>query len=70
MPFLPWFKKVRETVTIPLVFMTYLNPVYVYGAEKFFARCQALNIRGIIVPDMPYEEKVKLKMWRLRRGLP
>ena len=61
MPFLPWFKKVRETVTIPLVFMTYLNPVYVYGAEKFFARCQALNIRGIIVPDMPYEEKGEIE---------
>ena len=54
-------QKVRETVTIPLVFMTYLNPVYVYGAEKFFARCQALNIRGIIVPDMPYEEKGEIE---------
>lgn len=54
-------EKVRETVTIPLVFMTYLNPVYVYGAEKFFARCQALNIRGIIVPDMPYEEKGEIE---------
>ena len=40
--------------------MTYLNPVYVYGAEKFFARCEKAGISGIIVPDMPYEEKGEL----------
>ena len=50
-------EKVRRTVTIPLVFMTYLNPVFVYGAERFFKRCKALNVRGLIVPDMPFEEK-------------
>lgn len=54
-------EKVRETVMIPLVFMTYLNPVYVYGAEKFFVRCKELNIRGIIVPDMPHEEKDEIE---------
>lgn len=53
--------QVRETVTIPLVFMTYLNPVYVYGADRFFKRCKALQIRGIIVPDLPYEEKAELE---------
>ncbi|MBS4913062.1 MAG: tryptophan synthase subunit alpha [Veillonella sp.] len=50
-------EKVRRTVTIPLVFMTYLNPVFVYGAERFFKRCKELNVRGLIVPDMPFEEK-------------
>lgn len=52
---------VGKTVTIPLVFMTYLNPVYVYGADRFFARCKELNIRGIIVPDLPYEEKGEIE---------
>lgn len=50
-------ENVRRTVTIPLVFMTYLNPVFVYGAERFFKRCKELNVRGLIVPDMPFEEK-------------
>lgn len=50
-------ENVRRTVSIPLVFMTYLNPVFVYGAERFFKRCQELNVRGLIVPDMPFEEK-------------
>lgn len=53
-------EKVREKSQIPLVFMTYLNPVFHYGYEKFFARCEQLGISGIIIPDMPYEEKGEL----------
>lgn len=53
-------ERVALKIDIPLVFMTYLNPVYVYGAEKFFARCEKAGISGIIVPDMPYEEKGEL----------
>ncbi|MBR6072615.1 MAG: tryptophan synthase subunit alpha [Acholeplasmatales bacterium] len=41
----------------PLVFMTYLNPVFSYGYDKFFKKCKELNMLGIIIPDMPYEEK-------------
>lgn len=48
---------VRPTVTIPLVFMTYMNPIYVYGVAKFFARCAEVGISGVIVPDVPFEEK-------------
>lgn len=53
-------KSVRTKVTIPLVFMTYLNPVYHYGYEAFCSRCQEAGIAGIIIPDMPYEEKGEL----------
>ena len=53
-------EKVREKSQIPLVFMTYLNPVFHYGYEKFFTRCEQLGISGIIIPDMPYEEKGEL----------
>jgi tryptophan synthase alpha chain len=49
--------RVRGKVAVPLVFMTYLNPVYHYGYEKFFARCEEVGISGIIIPDLPYEEK-------------
>lgn len=52
--------RVREKVSIPLVFMTYLNPVFHYGYERFCQRCQEIGIAGIIIPDMPYEEKGEL----------
>ena len=49
--------RVRRRAQIPLVFLTYLNPVFHYGYEKFFARCQDVGIDGIIIPDLPFEEK-------------
>ena len=49
--------RVREKTDIPLVFLTYINPVFFYGYEKFFKRCSELGIDGIISPDLPYEEK-------------
>ena len=48
---------VRAKTDIPLVFLTYINPVFFYGYEKFFKRCNELGIDGIISPDLPYEEK-------------
>lgn len=47
----------RKEVKIPLVFMTYANVVYSYGSEKFMANCQKVGIDGIILPDLPFEEK-------------
>ena len=41
----------------PLVFMTYLNPVFSYGYDKFFKKSKELNMKGIIIPDLPFEEK-------------
>lgn len=52
--------RVRQNTDVPLLFMTYLNPVYTYGKEKFLARCAESGIDGIIVPDMPFEEKGEL----------
>ena len=52
--------RIRRNVSVPLLFMTYLNPVYVYGKERFFATCRDAGIDGIIVPDMPFEEKGEL----------
>lgn len=50
-------KSVREKTQVPLVFMTYLNPVHYYGYEAFFNRCREVGIDGIIIPDLPYDEK-------------
>lgn len=53
---------VRKTYPdFPMVFMTYLNPVYAYGYDKFFSKAQNLNMSGIIIPDMPFEEKEEVK---------
>ena len=41
----------------PLVFMTYLNPVFVYGYDKFFSKCKEVKISGIILADLSFEEK-------------
>ena len=50
-------RMVRQKSDVPLVFLTYINPVFFYGYEKFFKRCAELGVDGIISPDLPYEEK-------------
>nr|WP_302585254.1 tryptophan synthase subunit alpha [uncultured Schaedlerella sp.] len=52
--------RARKRVTVPMVFLTYLNPIYTYGKERFMKRCRECGIDGIIVPDMPFEEKGEL----------
>jgi tryptophan synthase alpha chain len=47
----------REDVTVPMVFMTYANVVFSYGAEKFISTCKEIGIDGLILPDLPFEEK-------------
>ncbi len=49
--------RVRAKVSVPLVFLTYLNPVFTYGYEAFCRRCMEAGIDGLIIPDMPYEER-------------
>ena len=52
--------KVRKTCEKPIVFMTYINPVFTYGKDKFMAKCAECGIDGIIIPDIPYEEQDEL----------
>jgi tryptophan synthase alpha chain len=49
-------KKLREKVDIPLVFMTYYNPVFHYGLEEFCNACVGSGIDGLIIPDLPPQE--------------
>ena len=53
-------RRVRKKTEVPLVFMTYINPIYTYGAEKFMKRCVECGIDGIIVPDVPFEEREEI----------
>ncbi len=50
-------RKIRQDVSIPLVFMTYANVVFSYGADRFIKTCSEIGIDGLILPDIPYEEK-------------
>ena len=50
-------RKLRKKVTIPMVFMTYANVVFSYGSERFISTCREIGIDGLILPDIPYEEK-------------
>ena len=50
-------KDLRREVTVPMVFMTYANVVFSYGGEKFISTCRDLGIDGLILPDLPFEEK-------------
>ena len=52
--------EVQDQLHVPIVFMTYMNAVYTYGKERFMKRCVECGLSGIIVPDMPYEEKEEL----------
>ena len=50
-------KELRKDVTVPMVFMTYANVVFSYGSERFIKTCSEIGIDGIILPDLPFEEK-------------
>jgi tryptophan synthase alpha chain len=52
-------KRIREKVTIPMVFMTYANVIYSYGSERFISKAAELGIDGLILPDIPFEEKAE-----------
>ena len=49
--------ELRKDVSVPMVFMTYANVVFSYGAEKFISTCSSIGIDGLILPDLPFEEK-------------
>lgn len=49
--------RVREKVSVPFVFLAYLNQVFKYGYEEFFSKCKEVGVDGIIIPDLTYEEK-------------
>ena len=53
--------RVRKKTDVPLVFMTYINPVYTYGTERFMEKCAEVGIDGVIIPDVPFEERNEVK---------
>lgn len=53
-------KNIRAKTNKPLLLMMYINTIYKYGTEKFFSKCREFEIDGVIVPDMPFEERDEL----------
>ncbi len=54
-------ERVRRQTEVPLAFMTYMNPVFTYGVERFLQKSRAVGIDALIVPDVPFEEKAELE---------
>ncbi len=50
-------RELRQYVALPMVFMTYANVVFSCGAERFISACRDVGIDGLILPDLPFEEK-------------
>lgn len=50
-------REIRRDVSVPMVFMTYANVVFSYGFERFISTCKEIGIDGLILPDIPFEEK-------------
>lgn len=53
-------ERVRRHTDVPLAFMTYYNPVFAYGGERFVKRASELGVDAFIIPDLPFEEKGEL----------
>jgi len=53
-------ERIRKTSQVPIIFMTYFNPVLKYGLADFFARCRKSGVDGVIVADLPLEESGEL----------
>ena len=62
-------RQLREDIDVPMVFMTYANVVYSYGIDRFCDRCVASGIDGMILPDVPFEEKEEFAPACRARGL-
>ena len=61
--------ELRKKVDTPLVFMSYYNPIYHYGIERFCKACSASGIDGLIIPDLPPEEGDEIEQSTLNHGI-
>lgn len=62
-------RDLRRDVQVPLVFMTYANVVFSYGTERFLAACREAGIDGLILPDVPFEEREEFLPFCRRYGV-
>ena len=53
-------KEIREKTQIPLVYLLYYNSIFKYGSERFFEKCKEVGVDGLIIPDLPLEERAEV----------
>lgn len=62
-------RRIRKKCDVPLAFMTYMNPVFTYGTERFLQNCRDAGIDAIIVPDVPFDEREELAPFCKKYGV-
>ena len=62
-------RELRRDVRVPMVFMTYANVVFSYGTEGFLSTCRDIGIDGLILPDVPFEEKEEFAPFCAKYGV-
>lgn len=62
-------EELRKTTDIPVIFHSYINPVFNFGYENFFKMCAQTKVSGIVIPDLPYEEKAEIKEYADKYGV-
>ncbi len=62
-------KNVRPKTQVPLVFLTYMNPVFNFGYDEFFKKCSECGIDGVIIPDLPFEEQPEILIYSEKYGI-
>jgi tryptophan synthase, alpha subunit len=61
--------KMRKEVTVPIVYLLYFNSILKYGTERFFKECLACGVDGVIIPDLPFEEKAEIENIAAQAGV-
>ncbi|GHU98516.1 tryptophan synthase alpha chain [Clostridia bacterium] len=61
--------RIRQKADVPLVFLTYLNPVFRCGYGNFFRRCAEAGVDGVIIPDLPFEEQGEARAAGAKTGV-
>lgn len=62
-------ERLSETVAVPLLFMSYMNPIFTYGKDRFMKKCSETGISGVIIPDLPFEEKEEITAACKKHGI-
>ncbi len=62
-------ESLREDVQVPLIYLLYYNSILQYGPERFFEECRASGIDGVIIPDLPFEERDEAEEYAANSGI-
>ncbi|MCR3921937.1 MAG: tryptophan synthase subunit alpha [Firmicutes bacterium] len=62
-------RRIRTSSPVPIALMTYVNPIFVFGTDRFMKNCHECSIDAVIVPDVPYEEKDELLLQCRKHGI-